>query len=123
MTDGPSTEQQWIRGRLDRIDENLVKILVGQTAMNNKVETLESRVAELEEGQETLDRKIDAALLPGRAIRWLLAALAAGAATLTALKAAGVRISVDAAAAPAEDFGGPILEASPAEDEFASGQD
>jgi len=95
MTDN-SSEQQWIRNRLDRIDENIVKVLMGQTSIANKVEMLEQRVTELEDGQEALDRKIDTALLPGRAIRWLLAAIAAMAAAVAGLKALGVRVSIEA---------------------------
>lgn len=88
-------EQQWIRARLDRIDENIVRVLVGQTNISNKVDNLDARVTELEGGHEALDRKIDAALLPGRAIRWLAAVVAIMAALIGGLKAIGLKIAIE----------------------------
>lgn len=97
-----TTEQQWIRGRLDRIDENLVKVLVGQTAISNKVQSLEDRVADLEEGQESLERKVDNALFPGKALRWAAAAITVLVGIIGGLKAIGLRIAFDSDTPAAE---------------------
>lgn len=97
--------QNRILDRLDKIDSQLGDLRVQMVTLANsrvegerRLEWVEDELESMNKRMDALDRRLEAAALPGKAVRWVLGAMLAGAAALGALKGLGVRWDGPAAA-------------------------